>query len=49
MAFAKLKAHLSKAATRTFDAPIEAIGNICERFKPDECRNDFRKAGYAPD
>lgn len=49
MAFAKLKAHLRKAATRTFDALIEAIGNICNLFKPDECQNYFGKAGYAPD
>lgn len=49
MAFAKLKAHLRKAATRTFDALIAALGDICGLFQPDECRNFFRHAGYAPD
>ena len=49
MAFSKLKAHLRKAATRTFDALIEAIGNICDLFQPAECLNYFRKAGYGPD
>ena len=45
-AFAKLKAHLRKAAARTFDALIEAIGDICSLFEPDECWNYFTKAGY---
>jgi len=49
MAFAKLKAHLRKAAARTFDALIQAIGDICDLFKPEECRNYFTKAGYASD
>lgn len=49
MAFAKLKAHLRKAATRTFAALIQALGDICDLFEPDECRNYFRKAGYASD
>jgi transposase len=46
MAFAKLKAHLRKAAARTFDALIDAIGDICRLFDPDECANYFTKAGY---
>ena len=49
LTFSKLRAHLRKAATRTFDALIEAIGNICDLFKPAECRNYFRKAGYGAD
>lgn len=49
MAFSKLKAHLRKAAARTFDALIEALGNICNLFKPAECRNFFKAAGYGPD
>lgn len=48
MAFAKLKAHLRKAAARTFDALIEAIGDICNLFDSDECSNYFSKAGYGP-
>lgn len=49
MAFSKLKAHLRKAAARTFDALIAAIGNICELYDPDECWSYFKAAGYAPD
>lgn len=49
MAFAKLKAHLRKAAARTFDALIDAIGDICSLFDPLECLNYFNKAGYASD
>ena len=37
MAFSKLKAHLGKAAARTFDALIGAIGDICDLFEPAEC------------
>jgi transposase len=48
MAFAKLKALLRKAAARTFDALIAAIGDICQLFDPAECHNYFDKAGYAP-
>lgn len=48
MAFAKLKAHLSKAAARTFDALIDALGDICRLFQPSECQNYFKAAGYAP-
>lgn len=46
MAFSKLKAHLRKAAARTFDALIEALGDICRLFQPPECWNYFVKAGY---
>ncbi len=49
MAFAKLKAHLRKAAARTFDTLIAAIGDICGLYDPHECWNYFRIAGYAPD
>jgi len=47
MAFSKLKAHLRKAAARTFDALFEALHDICDLFKPHECRNFFKAAGYA--
>lgn len=47
MAFSKLKAHLRKAAARTFDALFEALHEICGLFEPDECRNYFKAAGYA--
>jgi transposase len=49
MAYSKLKAHLRKAAARTFDALIQAIGDICHLYPPDECRNYFTKAGYGSD
>ena len=47
MAFAKLKAHLRRAATRTFEALWVALGDICTLFSPDECWNFFKEAGYA--
>jgi transposase len=46
-AFAKLKAHLRGAATRTFEALWAALGDICALFSPDECWNFFKAAGYA--
>lgn len=49
MAFAKLKAHLRKAAARTFDALWRALGDICTLFEPAECRNFFKHANYASD
>ena len=49
MAFSKLKAHLRKAAARTFDALIDAIGDICHLYEPQECRNYFKAAGYVSD
>ena len=49
MAFAKLKACLRKAAARTFDALIKAIGDICNLYNPVECMNYFKAAGYMSD
>lgn len=49
MAFAKLKAHLRAAAARTYQALWHAVGDICELFKPHECWNFFKAAGYALD
>jgi len=46
MAFPKLKAHLRKAAARTFDEVRNAIGQICDLFTPKECRNYFKACGY---
>jgi transposase len=48
MAFAKLKAHLRRRAVRTVDALWRAIGDICDIFQSDECRNFFKAAGYDP-
>jgi transposase len=46
-AFAKLKAHLRKAGTRTVEALWRAIGHICDLFEPQECWNYLKAAGYA--
>lgn len=46
MAFSKLKAHLRRIGARTFDQLIEAIGEICDLFTPDECWNFFKASGY---
>jgi transposase len=45
-AFAKIKAHLRKAEARTVEALWRAIGDICDLFEPQECRNYFTAAGY---
>ena len=48
MAFSKLKAHLRRIGARTYDALMEAIGDVCGLFSEDECWNYFRACGYAP-
>jgi transposase len=48
-AFAKLKAHLRKAATRTIGDLWDAIRDALPLFTPHECRNYFTAAGYAPE
>ena len=48
MAFAKLKAYLRRIGARTFDQLINAIGEICDLFTPEECWNYLVAAGYAP-
>ncbi len=45
-AFAKLKALLRKAAERSRDGLWNAIGRIIDLYKPNECRNLFKNAGY---
>ena len=45
-AFAKLKALLRTAATRTVPDLWAAIRDAFTRFKPDECRNYLAAAGY---
>lgn len=49
MAFSKLKAHLRRIGARTIDALFETLGDICDMFHPDECRNFLMAAGYASD
>jgi transposase len=45
--FAKLKALLRKAETRTVDDTWRQIGALLDRFTSTECANYFRNAGYA--
>lgn len=47
MAFSKLKAHLRRISARTFDQLINAVGEICDMFKSNECWEFFKEAGYA--
>jgi len=47
MAFAKLKTLLRQAPERTRDGLWNRIGQLLNRFTPDECANYFRAAGYA--
>ena len=44
--FAKLKALLRKAATRTIDALWQEIGKLLDAFPATECRNYFASSGY---
>lgn len=46
MAFSKLKANLRRVGARTYDQLIQAAGDICDMFSPEECRNYLRHAGY---
>lgn len=46
LAFAKLKAQLRRAAARTVDELWQAIGDSLATFKPEDCANFFRHAGY---
>lgn len=48
-AFAKLKAHVRKAAARTVDALEAATANALQTFMPSECLNFFSHAGYCCD
>ena len=46
MAFSKLKALLRKAEERTVEALWMTIGKLVDGFKPGECANFFKAAGY---
>ena len=46
-AFSKLKAHLRKHAERSIDTLWTRLGVLIDEFKPAECQNFFRNAGYA--
>jgi transposase len=45
--FAKLKHLMRTAAERAVEATWRRIGTMLDRFKPDECANYLRNAGYA--
>mgnify|MGYP000873193680 FL=1 len=49
MAFSKLKAMIRKAAARTYDQLRQAVGQVCDLFKDEECYNFFKAAGYETD
>jgi hypothetical protein len=44
--FAKLKARLRKAATRSRDPLWTAIGGLLDAFSPAECRSYLTNCGY---
>ena len=44
--FAKLKALLRKAATRTREALRSTLGDLLNCFSPEECRNYLANSGY---
>ena len=48
-AFAKLKALMRKAATRSKEALWNKVGESLDAFTPDECTNYFTAAGYEPE
>jgi transposase len=48
-AFAKLKAHLRRAAERTIHGLWNTIGHILDLYSPQECANYFANAGYDAD
>jgi len=44
--FAKLKHLLRKAAARTVEALVAAVGELLKTYTAEECANCFTKAGY---
>jgi transposase len=48
-AFAKLKAHLRRAAERSVDALWKTIMRLTRIFTPTECANFFAACGYDQD
>jgi transposase len=46
--FAKLKALLRNAAARSLDALWNAVGQLLQHFRSDECANYFANGGYVP-
>lgn len=48
MAFSKLKSLIRKAAARTYDQLWAVVGQVCDLFDPDECRNYFKAQAMKP-
>ena len=46
MAFAKLKTLLRQTPERSVEGLWRRIGQLLDHFKPDECQNYFKAAGY---
>jgi transposase len=44
--FSKLKTLVCKAKRRTVEEFGEKLGELCDVFAPDECKNYFKHAGY---
>ena len=49
MAFSKLKAHLRRAAARSYDELWKATGSVCDLFETAECWNFLKANGYVAD
>jgi transposase len=45
--FSKLKHNLRKAQARSYEALLEATGQILDLFPPEECANYLRNSGYS--
>ena len=46
MVFSKLKTMLRKAKLRTMEELWKKLGELCDVFAPDECKNYYKHAGY---
>jgi len=46
MVFSKLKSLVCKLKLRTMEALWQRLGELCDVFLPDECKNYFKHAGY---
>jgi transposase len=49
MAFAKIRNLIRKTAARTYDQLCQAVGNVCNIFKDEDCHNFFKATGYETD
>ena len=45
---AKLKSLVRKSKTLTMKALWQRLGELCDEFLPEECKNYFKHAGYKP-